>query len=80
MGLMLIMPETYAELRLRHHLGADPYTPRDNVLAGAVYLRKIRDLYGRGSFLAGLGRYEDCLNRGRPLPEETRTYVAAIAP
>jgi soluble lytic murein transglycosylase-like protein len=39
MGLMQIMPETYAELRLRHHLGVDPYAPRNNILAGAAYLR-----------------------------------------
>ncbi len=78
---MPIMPETNAELRLRHHFGADPYAPRNNILAGAAYLRKMRDLYGRGGFMAayntGPGRYEDHLNRGRPLPEETR---AAIAP
>jgi hypothetical protein len=84
MGLMQIMPETYAELRLRHRLGADPYAPRNNILAGAAYLREMKDRYGQGGFLAaynaGPGRYEDYLNRGRPLPEETRAYVAAIAP
>jgi hypothetical protein len=83
MGLMQVMPETYAELRLRHHLGADPYAPRNNILAGAAYLREMQDRYGQSGFLAaynaGPGRYEDYLVRGRALPDETRAYVAAIA-
>ena len=35
--MMQVMPETYAELRLRYHLGTDPYEPRNNILAGAAY-------------------------------------------
>ncbi|MGH6847463.1 MAG: lytic transglycosylase domain-containing protein [Methylocella sp.] len=83
MGLMQIMPETYAELRLRHQLGADPYAPRNNILAGAAYLREMRDRYGPAGFLAaynaGPGRYEDYLTRGRPLPKETHNYVGMLA-
>jgi hypothetical protein len=84
MGLMQIMPQTYAELRLRYHLGADPYAPRSNILAGTAYLRQLHDRYGPAGFLAaynaGPGRYEDYLMRGRALPEETRNYVATLAP
>ena len=84
MGLMQVMPETYAELRLRYHLGADPYEPRNNILAGAAYLREMHDRFGPDGFLAaynaGPGRYDDYLKRGRLLPEETRNYVAALAP
>lgn len=84
MGLMQVMPETYAELRLRYHLGADPYQPGNNILAGAAYLREMRDRFGPGGFLAaynaGPGRYDDYLKRGRYLPEETRNYVAVLAP
>ncbi len=84
MGLMQIMPETYVELRFRYHLGADPYEPRNNILAGAAYLREMHDRFGPGGFLAaynaGPGRYDDYLTRGRPLPEETRNYVAVLAP
>ena len=84
MGLMQVMPETYAELRLRYHLGADPYVPRNNILAGAAYLREMHDRFGPDGFLAaynaGPGRYDDYLKRGRTLPEETRNYVAALAP
>ncbi|WGJ14555.1 lytic transglycosylase domain-containing protein [Methylocapsa sp. D3K7] len=84
MGLMQVMPETYAALRLRYQLGADPYEPRNNILAGAAYLREMHDRFGPGGFLAaynaGPGRYDDYLKRGRPLPEETRNYVAVLAP
>ena len=83
MGLMQIMPETYAELRLRHHLGGDPYEPHNNILAGAAYLREMHDRFGPDGFLAaynaGPGRYVDYLKSGRPLPEETRNYVAMLA-
>jgi soluble lytic murein transglycosylase-like protein len=33
-GLMQVMPKTYAELRVRHRLGADPCDPHNNILAG----------------------------------------------
>jgi len=83
MGLMQIMPDTWATLRVRHGLGANPYDPRDNILAGAAYLRDMHDRYGSPGFLAaynaGPGRYEEYL-AGRPLPAETRAYVAALAP
>lgn len=83
MGLMQIMPDTWAALRTRHRLGRDPYDPRDNILAGAAYLREMYDRYGSPGFLAaynaGPGRYEAYL-AGRPLPAETRAYVAALVP
>ena len=84
MGLMQIMPDTWAELRVRHRLGRDPYDPRDNIIAGTSYLREMYDSYGASGFLAaynaGPGRYQDWRDRGRPLPAETRAYVAKIAP
>jgi Transglycosylase SLT domain len=83
-GLMQIMPKTWTELRARHGLGADPYDPRDNILAGAAYIRELHDRYGAPGFLAaynaGPGRYERHLTTGRPLPGETQTYVATLAP
>ncbi len=83
MGLMQIMPDTWAELRIRHRLGRDPSDPHDNILAGAAYLRELHDRYGSPGFLAaynaGPGRYEEYL-AGRPLPAETRAYVDALAP
>jgi soluble lytic murein transglycosylase-like protein len=84
MGLMQIMPATWAELRARYDLGADPYDPRDNILAGAAYLREMHDRFGSPGFLAayhaGPRRYEEHLQEGRPLPGETRDYIAAVAP
>lgn len=84
MGLMQIMPATWTELRTQHGLGNDPYDPRDNILAGAAYLREMHDRYGSPGFLAaynaGPGRYEEYRATGRPLPAETRAYVAVLAP
>jgi len=84
MGLMQIMPETYARLRQAYGWGADPFQPRDNILAGAAYLREMYDRYGAPGFLAaynaGPGRYEDHLATGRSLPEETQLYLARLAP
>ena len=71
MGLMQIMPETYAELRLRYHLGADPYEPRNNILAGAAYLREMHDRFGPGGFLAAYKRGTRTIRRlseTRPAP------------
>ncbi|MGD9837745.1 MAG: transglycosylase SLT domain-containing protein [Phycisphaerales bacterium] len=83
MGLMQIMPETWAGLRLHHRLGADPYDPHDNIIAGAGYIRELFDRSGSPGWIAaynaGPGRYEDSL-KGRPLPAETRAYVAIVAP
>ncbi|WP_309085556.1 lytic transglycosylase domain-containing protein [Chelativorans sp.] len=83
-GLMQVMPATWADLRARHSLGGDPFDPRDNIMAGAAYLRAMHDQYGSPGFLAaynaGPGRYEEYRTTGRPLPAETRAYVAALAP
>jgi len=83
MGLMQIMPPTWAGLRLRHRLGVDPYDPHDNIIAGAGYIRELFDRYGSPGWIAaynaGPGRYEDSL-KGRALPAETRAYVAMVAP
>ena len=84
MGLMQIMPGTWKELRARHGLGTNPYDPHDNILAGTAYIRELHDRYSAPGFLAaynaGPGRYERHLVTGRPLPAETRAYIAALAP
>ncbi len=83
MGLMQIMPQTWSELRARYDLGADPYDPRDNILAGAAYIRELYQRFGAPGFLAaynaGPGRYENHLATDRPLPDETQEYVARLA-
>ncbi|MFT4177953.1 MAG: lytic transglycosylase domain-containing protein [Thermomonas sp.] len=85
MGLMQVMPDTWAGLRVRYRLGRDPYQPRDNIMAGAAYMRELWDRYGNvaamlAAYNAGPGRYDEHRSTGRPLPAETRAYVAALAP
>ena len=84
MGLMQVMPETYDDLRSRYNLGDDAYDPHDNIFAGTAYLREMYDIYGSPGFLAaynaGPRRLDDYLSNNRPLPDETRRYVAMIGP
>lgn len=81
-GLMQIMPATYANLRDHHGLGADPWQPRDNILAGAAYLRQLFDRYGSPGFLAaynaGPARWEAYVAGAKPLPSETIRYLARL--
>jgi soluble lytic murein transglycosylase-like protein len=84
MGLMQLMPGTWAEIRDLYGLGSDPYDPRDNILAGAAYLRAMYDRFGYpglfAAYNAGPKRYAAHLATGRPLPAETVAYVAAVRP
>jgi len=84
MGLMQVMPGTYAELRSRHNLGPDPFDPHENIMAGVAYMREMYDMYGSPGFLAaynaGPNRLDDYLANQRSLPDETRHYVAVIGP
>lgn len=81
MGLMQLMPGTWRTWRAQLSLGEDPFDPHDNIMAGAAYLRRLRDRYGHegalAAYNAGPGRYEQSL-AGRPLPAETRAYVARL--
>lgn len=84
MGLMQLMPGTWVELSVRYGLGVDPFDAHDNVIAGAAYLKDMHDRFGSAGFLAayhaGPARYEQHLATGRPLPQETTAYVAAVTP
>jgi hypothetical protein len=81
-GLMQIMPATWHDLRRRYALGNDPYDAHDNILAGAAYLREMRDRFGTPGFLAaynaGPERYAAYLTAGRELPDETTLYLAKV--
>lgn len=83
-GLMQLMPDTYAELRIRYGLGDDPDDPHDNIIAGTAYLRDMHERFGAEGFVAaynaGPQRYEEHLATGRPLPDETLVYLARLAP
>ena len=84
MGLMQIMPATWGDLRLRYHLGANAYDVHDNIVAGTALLRELYDRFGATGFLAaynaGPSRYLAFLNNGEPLKQETRAYLAKLAP
>jgi soluble lytic murein transglycosylase-like protein len=84
MGLMQVMPSTYDDLRQQYSLGDDPFDPHNNILAGVAYMREMYDIYGSPGFLAaynaGPNRLDDYLSNNRPLPDETRHYVAMIGP
>lgn len=84
MGLMQLMPGTWADMRDAHGLGPDPYDPRDNILAGAAYLRAMYDRFGYpgmfAAYNAGPGRYARHLRSGGLLPPETIAYLARVAP
>lgn len=84
MGLMQLMPATWAEMRARLGLGSDPDNPRDNILAGTFYLRLMYDRFGYpglfAAYNAGPGRYAAHLAGRRALPAETVRYLASTAP
>jgi len=84
MGLMQLMPATWADMRMRLGLGSNPDDPRDNILAGTFYLRLMYDRFGYpgmfAAYNAGPRRYAEHLSGGRALPAETVGYLAAVAP
>ena len=83
MGLMQLMPSTWTEMRTRLSLGHNPHDPRDNILAGTAYLRLMYDRFGYpgrfAAYNAGPARYADYLANQKPLPAETRAYLATVA-
>lgn len=82
MGLMQLMPATWAAMRVRLGLGGDPHQPRDNILAGTLYLRLMYDRFGYpglfAAYNAGPGRYAAYLAGERSLPGETRAYLVSV--
>jgi hypothetical protein len=82
MGLMQLMPSTWRDMRADLGLGPDPFAPRDNIFAGAAYLRRLKGKYGYPAMFAayndGPGNLEARLMDAGLLPAETRTYVARV--
>ncbi len=82
MGLMQVMPQTYQDMRSQYQLGADPFDPLDNIPAGVAYLKWLKGKYGYpalfAAYNAGPGQVDDFLAKGRPLPQETKLYIAGI--
>ncbi|WP_434403373.1 lytic transglycosylase domain-containing protein [Sphingobium sp. DN12] len=84
MGLMQLMPATWADMRSRLGLGFNPDDPRDNILAGTLYLRLMYDRFDYpglfGAYNAGPGRYAEHLAGRRTLSVETVVYLAKVTP
>jgi soluble lytic murein transglycosylase-like protein len=82
MGLMQLMPDTYDDMRRQYRLGSDPYDPHDNIVAGAAYLRFLKDKYGYPTMFAayndGPGNLAAKMISGGLLPAETRNYLSNI--
>jgi soluble lytic murein transglycosylase-like protein len=82
MGLMQLMPGTWAELRFTLQLGFDPYDPHDNIIAGTAYLRQLSDRFGYpgmiAAYNAGPGLYAAYLARRQRLPTETVAYLNTV--
>lgn len=76
-GLMQLMPQTARELQV-----FDPFSPRDNIVGGARYLRHLLDLFNQDVSLAlaayNAGPEKVNLYRGIPPYVETRTYVQKV--
>lgn len=82
MGLMQLMPRTWAEMRMSLTLGVDPDDPHDNILAGTFYLRLMYDRFGYpgcfAAYNAGPGRYAAWIAGTARLPDETVAYLGAV--
>jgi len=82
MGVMQVMPQTYEAMRRAYGLGADPYDPHDNIVAGVAYMKWLYAKYGYpGLFAAyndGPGNFDLHLSGKRDLPAETVAYVAGV--
>ncbi len=75
-GLMQLMPETAKELGVNN-----AFDPVENIMGGTRYLRQLLDRYDQDIPLAlaaynwGMGNVDA---KKRPMPEETRNYIARI--
>ncbi|MBI1331225.1 MAG: transglycosylase SLT domain-containing protein [Alphaproteobacteria bacterium] len=82
MGLMQIMPGTWRDLSTSYSLGANPYDPRANVVAGTAYLSELYKRYGYpnlfAAYNAGSKRFDAYLIDRKPLPEETVRYLGRL--
>jgi membrane-bound lytic murein transglycosylase B len=82
LGLMQVLPQTYQDMRVQYNLGPNPFDPKDNINAGAGYLRWLRAKYGYptmfAAYNAGPGEVDGVLGGDKRLPAETRAYVVRV--
>lgn len=83
-GLMQVMPGTWQMMREALALGSNPDDPRDNIMAGTLYLRMMYDRFGYpgmfAAYNAGPGRFAAYLATGKGLPAETIAYLRKVGP
>jgi len=83
MGLMQLMPATWARMRAALALGSDPFDAHDNIIAGSAYLRLLYDRFGYpglfAAYNAGPDRYRRYLAGSEALPRETVAYLGAAS-
>ncbi len=82
LGLMQLMPDTWAEMRDRYGIQGSVLDPAANIMAGSAYLAEMRNRFGYpglfAAYNAGPARYESYLRDGVPLPAETQAYLAKL--
>jgi hypothetical protein len=82
LGLMQVLPGTFAEMRAQYRLGADVFDPTANINAGTAYLAWLKRKYGFpamfAAYNAGPGEVEAVMAHTKVLPAETRLYMAGI--
>lgn len=82
LGLMQLMPDTWAEMRDRYRIQGDVLDPSANVMAGSAYLAEMRNRFGYpglfAAYNAGPARYVAHLRDGVPLPAETQAYLMKL--
>ena len=87
MGLMQLMPATWAELSARYGLGLDPFDPRDNILAGTAYVKDMHDASDRRASSRPITRVQHGMNstlrranrfRRKPRPMSPRSRRCSV--
>ena len=71
-GLMQLTPDTAEQLAVRN-----VFDPKENIDAGAKYLKQLLDKY-QGDLKLALGAYHSGPAPGRPIRRQARDYVDSI--
>lgn len=76
------MPDTWGDMNLAYGFGTDPFDPHANILAGTAFLKVLYDRFYPALFAAYNAGVRLVMRpfcaRGKPLPDETKTYAANI--
>ncbi|WP_146207982.1 transglycosylase SLT domain-containing protein [Azospirillum sp. TSH64] len=83
-GPMQVMPGTFADMARRYGIKGGITDPDANIEAGVAYLSEQLKRFGNettaaAAYNAGPERVKDNIADGRPLPSETKKYIASIA-